>query len=224
MARQRFVVIGLGGFGSWVARALYDEGFDVIAIDLNEELVDRNTDVVTRCVVGDGTDPELLRRVGADEADVAVISTGEDLAASILAAMALKEMGVEEIFVKVRSLRAASALERFDIQETIFPEREAARRLARRLQSTMVLDYVSLGDDYAIQEIAVPDAWIGKTLRELALPREEGVQVVALYDVLNARWKVVPDPDEPLTESDVAVVAGHDETLTRLTREVSRER
>lgn len=223
MAAQRFVVIGLGGFGSWVARALYDQGFDVIAVDLSEELVDRYTDVVTRCVVGDGTDPELLKRVGASDAHSAVVSTGEDLAASIMSVMALKEIGVEDIYAKVPSLRAARALERFDIREMIFPEREAARRLARRLQSTTILDYISLGENYSIQEMAVPDAWLGKTLRELALPREHGVQVVALFDVLTDRWKVVPDPDEPLTESDVAVLAGKDETLARLTRIVEEE-
>lgn len=223
MAVQRFVVIGLGGFGSWVARALYDEGFDVIAIDLSEELVDRYTDQVTRCVVGDGTDPELLERVGASNADAAVVSTGEDLAASIMSVMALKEVGVEDIYTKVPSLRAARALEHFDIREMIFPEREAARRLARRLESTTILDYVSLGEGYSIQEMAVPDAWIGQSLRELGLPHEYGVQVVALFDVLRDRWNVVPDPDEPLTESDVAVVAGSDETLARLTQVVESE-
>ena len=220
MASRRFVVIGLGGFGSWVARALHDEGLDVVALDLDAELVDRYANLVTRCVVGDGTDPDLLERVGAAGADAAVVSTGGDLAASIMAVMALKEVGVKEIYAKVQSLRAARALERFDIREMIFPEREAAQRLARRLQSTTILDYVSLGEDYSIQEMAVPDAWLGKTLRELGLPRQYGVQVVALFDVLKGTWRVVPDPDEALTESDVAVVAGSDDTLARLTRVV----
>lgn len=223
MAAQRFVVIGLGGFGSWVARALYDQGFDVVAVDTNEELVDRYADVVTRCVAGDGTDPELLDRVGAADADAAVVSTGDDLAASILAVMALREVGIEKIYAKVPNLRAARALERFEIRELVFPEREAARRLARRIHSPTILDYVSLGEDYSIQEMAIPDAWLGKSLRQLSLPREYGVQVVALYDVLADEWKVVPDPDEPLTESDVALLAGSDETLARLTRMVENQ-
>lgn len=218
---KRFVVIGLGRFGSWVARSLHAQGFDVVAIDRDEELVDRFADEVTRCVAGDGTDPDVLLNVGAADADAAVVSTGTDLAASILATQALQQLGVEKIYAKVSSQRAARAMARFDVHEMVFPEREAADRLAHRLASNAVLDYVRLGEDYSIQEMAIPDDWLGKSLRELALPTEVGVQVVALHDLLTGTWNVVPDPDEPLTESDVAIVAGHDETLARFTRELS---
>lgn len=220
MASKRFVVIGLGSFGSWVAQALFDAGFDVIALDLNEELVDRFADRVTRCVVADGTDPEILREVGADRADAAVISTGTDLAATIMGVLALRDLGVDDIYAKITDLRAAKALERFEVRELIFPERDEAQRLARRLQSTTVLDYVPLGGEYSIQEMAVPHQWVGQTLRELSLPDEHGVQIIALYDVLRDQWQVVPDPDEALTESHVAVIAGPDTTLARLTRTV----
>jgi trk system potassium uptake protein TrkA len=219
---KRFVVIGLGRFGSWVARALYDQGFDVIALDTDPVLVDRYVDMVTRCVVADGTDREVLRKVGAADADAAVISTGNDLAATILATMALRDLGVETIYAKVASTRAARAMERFDITETIFPERQSAERLARRLASTTVLDYVQLGEGYSIQEMAIPDAWIGKSLRDLSLPSSREIQVVALYDVLTDRWEVVPDPDRPLRESDLAIVAGADEVLRALVRDVDR--
>lgn len=218
--KKRFVVIGLGRFGSWVARALHDQGFDVIAVDTDQTVVDRYADRVTRCVAGDGTNPEVLRRVGAEDADAAVISTGQDLAATILATLALLEVGVESIYAKASSVRDADALRRFDIRETIFPEREAAERLARRLSSTTVLDYIRLGEGYSIQEMAIPDSWIGRTLRELALPAERDIQVVALYDVLNDRWKVVPDPDQPLKESETAIVAGRDDVLANLVEEV----
>lgn len=219
---KRFAVIGLGQFGSWVARALYDQGFEVIAIDVDEVLVDRYADGVSRAVVGDATDTEILQKAGVDKADAAVVSTGDDLAATILTVLALKDLGVQRIHCKVASLRGAEALERFDVNETVFPEREAAQRLARRITSTTVLDYIPLGEDHAIQEMAIPDDWIGKTLRELALPSSRGVQIVALFDVLNDRWEVVPDPDLKLTESHVAIVAGRDETLEALTAEVER--
>ena len=217
---KRFVVIGLGRFGSWVARALYDQGFEVIAVDTDETLVDAHVDKVTRAVAGDGTEPETLRQIGAEEADAGVISTGTNLAASILAAMALRDVGVERLYAKVSSVRAARAMERFEIDELIFPERESAERIARRLASTTVLDYVQLGEGYSIQEMAIPDEWLGKTLRELALPTRHGVQVVALYDVLIDRWNVVPDPDAPLTESNIAILASDDETLAKLTKRV----
>lgn len=221
---KRFVVIGLGRFGSWVARALYAQGFEVIALDTDETLVDRNTDQVTRAVHGDGTNPDVLRRVGAAEVDAAVVSTGADLAATILATQALRDLGVEFIYTKVSSVRAAQAMERFGVTETIFPEREVAERLARRLASTTVLDYIQLGQDCSIQEMAIPDEWIGRTLRELALPTRRELQVVALFDVLHDQWNVVPDPDAPLKESDIAILAGHDETLRALTREMEARR
>lgn len=220
MASKRFVVIGLGRFGSWVAKALHDRGSDVIAVDLNETLVDRYADQVSRCVHGDATDPEVLRKVGAENADAAVVSTGTDLAATIMSILALKDVGIEDIYVKVAGPRAARALERFDIREMIFPEQEVAERLARRLESTTILDYVPLGLDYSIQEMAIPDDWIGETLRELALPREVGVQVVAIFDALTGTWDVVPDADEPLTDSQVVLLAGPDDTLAQLTRDV----
>jgi trk system potassium uptake protein TrkA len=221
---KRFVVIGLGRFGSWVARALHREGFEVIAMDTDEDLVDRFAHEVTRCVAADGTDPAVLRQIGAAGADAAIISTGENLAATILATLALREVGVATIYAKVSSARAAQAIERFDIAGTIFPERESAERMARRLSSTTILDYISLGEHYSIQEMAIPDSWIGRSLRDLQLPREHGVQVVALYDVLTDVWTVVPDPDAPLKESDVAIVAGDDQTLKRLTRDADRPR
>ncbi len=220
---KRFVVIGLGGFGAWVARALHAGGHEVVAIDQAEARVDGLAPAVTRAVVGDATDPDLLRRVGAEGADAAVVSTGEDLAASILAILALREVGVTDIYAKVSSPRAAQALERFDLVDMVFPEKEAAQRLAHRLTSTAVLDYISLGEEYSIQELAIPDAWVGRTLRELGLRQRYGIQVVALHDVLNGVWTVVPPPDEVLKESDVAVVAGRDEVLANLLRQVVGE-
>jgi trk system potassium uptake protein TrkA len=213
---RRFVVIGLGHFGGWVARALYEQGHDVIAIEQDGRLVDRFRNAVTAAVAGDATDRDLLRQVGAAEADAAIISTGEDLATSILATLALRDLGVKEIYVKVGSPEAARALEALDVRETIFPEREVADRLAHRITSKTVLQYVPLAPGLSIQELAIPDAWLGKSLRELALPATFGIQVVALHDMLVDSFEVVPDPDRPLRDSDVAIVAGRDDAIRGL--------
>lgn len=213
---KRFVVIGLGHFGSWVARALHAEGHEVLAVERRADLVDRYAEGVTRGVVGDATDRSLLDEIGAGGADAAVISTGGDLAASILATQALRDLGVEEIYVKVTSEEAARALETFGVTETIFPEQEVAYRLAHRLPSKTIMEYIPLVEGHSIQELAIPDAWLGRSLRELALPRQHGIQVVALYDVLAGELDVVPDPDQPLKDSDVAVVVGSDERIAAL--------
>ncbi len=213
---KRFVVIGLGHFGSWVARALHAGGHEVLAVERRSDLVDRYADGVTRGVVGDATDRNLLEEVGAGGADAAVISTGGDLAASILATQALRDLEVEEIYVKVTSQEAARALDAFGVTETIFPEREVAERLAHRLPSKTVMAYIPLAQGHSIQELAIPDDWLGRSLRDLALPRDRGIQVVALYDVLTGDLDVVPDPDQPLKESDVAIVVGADEEIAAL--------
>lgn len=215
-AMKRFLVIGLGHFGSWVARALHAQGHEVIAVEERGELVDRNASMVSRGVVGDATDRDLLREIGAATVDAAIISTGEDLATSILATLALKDMGVTDIYVKVTSPEAARALEAFKVRETIFPEREVAYRLAHRIASKTVLDYLPLSEGYSIQEIAIPDQWLGKSLRELALPQRFGIQVVAIYDVLADAMQVVPDAEKPLKESDVAIVAGRDDRVAQV--------
>lgn len=219
---QRFLVIGLGHFGSWAARSLYAQGHEVIAVEKRGDLVDRYADQVSRGVVGDATDRQLLEQVGAGEVDAAVISTGEDLATSILATIALRDLGLEDIYVKVTSREAARAVEAFEVRETIFPEREVADRLAHRLPSETVLDYIPLTEGHSLQEIAIPDRWLGDTLRELQLPQRYGVQVVAVYDVLTGTMRVVPDADAPLKESDVAIVAGEDRRVAEMLRE-SRE-
>lgn len=213
---KRFLVIGLGHFGSWAAKALYAKGHDVIAVDTSAELVDRHADDVTRGVVGDATDPELLKRIGADSVDAVIVSTGEDLAASILATLALRDLGLSEIYVKVTSTAAARAVEALNVRATVFPERVAAERLAQHIVSTAVLDYVPLGDGYSIQQIAIPDGWLGKSLRELELPRVHGIQIVALLDMLTGTLNVVPDADAPLKDSDVAIVAGPDDKIAEL--------
>ena len=213
---KRFLIVGLGNFGSWAARELFMQGYEVIAVDLNEDLVDRHGPDATRAVVGDGTDRRLLKEIGAETVDAAIVSTGEDLAASILISLALSDLGLTDIYVKVTSPEAARALEALRVKETIFPEQEAAHNLAHRIASRGVLKYTPLARGYSIQEVAIPDSWLGKTLRELALPYRHGIQVVAIYDVLQDQMQVVPDPDEPLKESDVAIVAGSDEAVARV--------
>jgi len=213
---QRFVVVGLGHFGSWIAQALYQQGHEVIGIDADPAVVDSLANAVTKGVVGDGTDRGLLAEVGVEGADAAVVSTGDDLAASVLATQALKDLRVRDVFVKVTSPEAARVSLALGVSDAIFPEREAALRLAHRLSSKAVFDYMPLAKGYSMQEIAIPDSWIGRSLRDLALPKSHGINVVAIYDVLMGTLQPVPDPDTPLKESDLAVVVGRDEAIAKV--------
>lgn len=213
---KRVVVIGLGNFGSAVADTFARKGHDVIAVDVDEDAVDRIAHRVARAVVADGTDPAVLAEVGADRADVAVVSTGDDITASILAILALQDLKIPNVQVKVISTPHARAVEKLGVTGTVFPERESGVRLAESLATTAVLNYIPLSPGFSLQEMAVPDAWIGKSLRELDLRSRHRVSVVALHDMLRDEVSGVPDPDEPLKESDALFVAGQVEDLARL--------
>ncbi len=214
--RKRFIVIGLGNFGSGVAEALHAKGHEVVAVDTDEHAVDRIGPKVSRAAVGDGRNRNVLERIGGEEIDSGIISTGDDLAASVLATMALRDLGVREIYVKVISLDHARIMDQLRVTETIFPERESAVRLAERIVSTEILNYVHIGKGFSLQELAVPERWIGRTLRELELPRRHRVSVLAVHDILNDAITAVPDPDAPLKESDTVIVSGADEDLQRV--------
>lgn len=215
MPTKRFVIVGLGNFGASVAEALHEKGHEVVALDSHEETVDRIAPFVTRAAVGDGRQAKTLERIGAKGADAGVVSTGDDITASILATMALRDLGVREIYVKVISRDHARVMEKIGVTESIFPERESALRLGTRIASRGILNYFRVGSEMSIQEMAVPEAWIGRSLRELELPRRFRVSVIAVHDMLKDDMKVVPDPDAPLKDSDTLLVAGKDEDLSR---------
>lgn len=212
---KRFVVVGLGNFGSSVAEALHEQGFEVVAIDRREEVVDMIASRVTRAAVGDGRMLAALEEAGARGADAGIVSTGDDITASILATMAMRDLGVRATYVKVVSADHARVMEKIGVTETIFPERESGQRLATRISTSGLLNYVRLGPQFSLQEMAVPEAWIGCTLRELELPRRFRVSVVAVHDILSDRMIPVPPPDSLLKESDTLLVAGRDEDLAR---------
>ncbi|HEX5520809.1 MAG TPA: TrkA family potassium uptake protein [Longimicrobiaceae bacterium] len=215
---KRFIVIGLGNFGASVAESLHAHGHDVIAVDTDGAAVDRIAPYVTRAAVGDGKQLPVLERIGARGADAGIVSTGDDITASILATLALRDLGVHEVYVKVISRDHARVMEKLGVTETVFPERESALRLGTRIASRGLLNYVSLGAGFSVQEMAVPEAWIGKTLRELELPRRYRISIIALHDVLRDEMSAVPAPDARLKDSDTLLVAGADEDLARAAR------
>lgn len=214
--RKRFVIVGLGNFGSAAARALYEQGHEIVAVDVDPDAVDEVAEFTTRAAVLDGSRREALKQLGAAKADVGIVSTGHNLSATVLATMAFRDLEVREVYAKVTSDEHARVMRRLGVTETIFPEREAAQNLAARLASGQVIDYVSLGSGIAIQEMAVPDSWQGKSLRDLDVRSRHELSVIAVHDVLTDAFHLPPDPDAPLKQSDTLLITGSAPALEKI--------
>ena len=209
---KTFLIVGLGRFGTAVARKLHELGNEVMAIDDNAELIQRISDHVTYAVVGDARDEEVLESLGVRNFDCAVVAIGDNLAASILITLNLKALGMPQIICKAKDEQQKRALEKIGADRVVIPEREMGTKLAQNLTSTSVLDYIELSDRCGIIEIKTPASWVGKDLRSLNVRAKYGVNVIALR---KADEIVVSfSPDEPLQENDVLVLIGTNQQLS----------
>ena len=213
---MNLAVIGLGQFGSALALELKKLKHHVTAMDSDPKAVARVQDVVDQAVVADCTDRSLLEELGLNLVDGAVISLGDHLGASILTTLHLKEMGVGRIVAKAVSPEHEKILKRVGAGEVVFPERDAAQRLARSLADPNLLDFLPIGDEFSVAELAPPDVLVGKSLAELSLRQNYGVNVIAVRELVPERTHLVPSANYVLKDSDVLVVAGRQEDLERL--------
>lgn len=215
---SRFAVIGLGRFGATLAQQLYQGGHEVIGLDVKPELVQALRDDVTQAVTVDVRDKTKLRSLGLKDVDVAVVSVGEHLEASTLAAFYMHELGVKVVARAVNSDHGR-ILEAIGVDEVIYPERDMALRLADRLVHPNLLDYVSLGPEYSVMEVAVPPSFLGRTLDDLRIRNRYNLQVVAIRDALTDSVNLLPQAADVLKDSDVLVVLGARDDLEKF-REV----
>lgn len=213
---RRVVVIGLGIFGSQLARQLYESGLEVVAIDKNRDVVQRIKDHSTKAVLADATDKEVLESIGIDAKDTVVISFGEDLSASTLLTLYLKEMKVKEIIVKVPNEDYKRILLKVGASEAIIPEREMANKVARSIISPNVLEYLPISEDYTIVELAPPTDFIGKSLADLDLRKKYALQVIAIRDVLTNKMQLVPRASAIIKDSDVLVIIGREDDIRKI--------
>lgn len=208
---KSYIVIGLGLFGAETARQLCSLGCEVLAMDISSELVQRVSNDVTHAVVGDGQDKEVLRALGAGNFDCAIIAIGDDLAASVLTTMNLKELEVPYIVCKAHDETHRRVLEKLGVDRVVIPEYEFAGKLARSLSSHNVLDYIELSEDYGILEVPAPKSWVGKTILELNVRAKLGVNIIAVES--GKTTNVSPSAHYRISEGDLMVVLGDNRAL-----------
>lgn len=212
--KKQYVVIGLGRFGSSVAKTLYSLGNDVLAVDSDEERVQNISDSVTHSVQADASDENSLRSLGIRNFDVAVITIGSDIQSSIMATLLTKELGVKYIIAKANNEMHAKVLYKIGADKVVLPERDMGVRIAHNLASANILDYIELSPDYSIAEIASPQEWQNKTLKELEMRTNYGINVVAIRK--ENHINVTPKADDIISSGDIIVAIGSYETLTKL--------
>ena len=214
--KKRVVVVGLGIFGINLVKELCKSGVEVIAIDKTKEAVQRVRDCATKAIVADGTDQELMNSIGLREDDIVIVSFGENLAASTLITLHLKQMKVKNIIVKAPNEDHKLILEKVGATEVIIPEKIMADKIAKGIVSPNVLDYIPLADGYMICEIAPPAGFIGKTLAELQLRNKYHIDVIAVRDMLTEKINMVPAAHFVVKDSEVLIVVGKEEDIDKI--------
>ena len=213
---KTFVVIGLGRFGTAIARELSTLGHEVLAIDEDEGAVERIADKVTHAVAGDAKDPEVLRTLGVRNYDCAVVAVGGDVGDSALITLNLKEQGVKEVVCKAQSHVHQRVLEKIGADRVIFPEHEMGVKLAQGLSSSNVLNFIEVSEDYGIVELETPKSWQGKTIKDLDVRNRYRVNIIAVRKAEDGQLQVSPIADYALCQGDRVVALGHNDDTNAL--------
>ncbi|MCS7461751.1 TrkA family potassium uptake protein [Paenibacillus doosanensis] len=211
--KKQFAVIGMGRFGSSVARTLADLGYEVLAIDASEQRTQEISAIVTHVVQADSTDEEALRSLGLRNFDVVIVAIGQDIQSSILTTIILKEIGVPKIVVKAQNELHGKVVKKIGADKVIYPERDMGQRVAHHLISSNILDYIELSDAYSIIEVQASRNLIGKNLRQLDIRAKYGCNVIAIK--MGARMNIAPNAEDLITENDTLVIVGKNEDLNQ---------
>lgn len=213
MAIKQYAVIGLGRFGTSIARRLHEAGQEVLGIDIDEESVEAAEGYVTHAVVADSTEEKALTMLEIKNFDCVIVAIGNDIQSSILTVMLLKNLGIKKVIAKALSKRHGQVLEAIGVHWIIYPERDMGERVANQLLSPNMLNYIELSKNYNIEEIIVPFKMVGKNLRELDVRAKYNVSVIAIMrsdDII-----ISPSPEELLQKEDILVTIGNRKDLAK---------
>lgn len=213
MKPKQFAIIGLGRFGASLGLELMEQGYEVLGIDRNEEVVEDMSELLTHTVVADATDEEVLKSLGIRNFDCGIVAIGNDIQMSILSAILLKELGVGMVVAKAISVLHGRALEKLGVDRVIFPERDMGIRVAHQLVTPNLLDYIELSKEYSIVELSVPQCLDGKMLGEINRRVNYSCTIVAIHKPTGVI--VAPTAMDVLNAGDIMVMIGANDSIDR---------
>ncbi|MGM9986682.1 MAG: potassium channel family protein [Bacillaceae bacterium] len=220
MRKKEFAVIGLGRFGGSVCRELSERGMDVLAIDTDEDRVNEFANIATHSVIADSTDEMVLKSLGIRNFEHVIVAIGDDIQASILTTLILKELGVQNITAKAQNDYHEKVLRKIGADRIVHPERDMGNRIAAQMASDMILDYLDLSDKHSIVEIKANHKINGKTFGQLQIRRRYKINIVAVkrdHEVI-----ISTSADQEILDGDVLVVIGTNEDIRRFDESMSR--
>lgn len=190
---KNILVIGLGHFGEYIAKQFHELGHQIMAVDINEERVDAILPYVNNAQIGDSTNPDFLKTLGVDNYDVCIVGVGDDFQSSLETTSLLKEMGAKQVVARAARDVHEKFLLRNGADEVVYPERQSALWTAIRYSSEHIFDYTELTEDYAIFELSIPPAWVGKKVSELNIRTEQETKVLAFKKNQQLNMNITPD-------------------------------
>ncbi|MFA6548778.1 MAG: TrkA family potassium uptake protein [Candidatus Margulisiibacteriota bacterium] len=217
--KKQFAVLGIGRFGSKIARELYYKKQEVIAIDKDESVIENIKDHVTHAFVGDITDEMALKEAGVLDCDVVVIAESTNMESNIIAAQICKSMGIRKVICKAHNTVHGKILSKLGVDEIVFPEQDTAIKLVNRLTSQGVLDYFELGNDVQIVGTLPPERWVGQSLSDLDLRNKHNITVVAVRR--GNENLVIPAWSTKVEKEDVLVLFGREDSLRKLNLDIT---
>jgi trk system potassium uptake protein len=213
---KKFAVIGLGNFGFHAAKALYEDGNAVLAVDTDKGRVQGIDAYCTEAVVLDATDKDALKALGLEHMDGVIVSTGTKISTSILICLFLHEIGIKKILVKALDQDHEKILKRVGANEIIHPERDMAVRISRGLSRPNVLDFIPLADDFDLIQVGPPREFIGKSLKDLNLRAKYNVHIIAIKELIPENFVLVPPASFVIKDSDVLIMLGKSEDIRKI--------
>lgn len=211
---KSFAIIGLGLFGTQLAKELYNYGNNVLVIDSNVKIIEQIADDVSCAVCLDAKDRIALSNLGINKYDCVIVALSGDLATSVLITMNLKALNVKQIICKVQNDTDKEVLETLGASTCIIPEHIAATKLSKKLLDNNILDFTQLSDNHSMVEMSVPTNWINKSLIELNIRKAYRVNIIGIKT--QEKLRVDFDPAEALQPSDILLIIGNNSYLDKL--------
>ncbi|MBT2691741.1 TrkA family potassium uptake protein [Bacillus sp. ISL-55] len=209
--KKLFAVIGLGRFGGSLVEEFHHLGFEVLAVDKDEERVNRYSQFATHAVVANAMNENNLKGLGLKNVDIAIVSFGGNIEASILTTLLLKDLGVKQVWVKALSENHQKVLEKIGADRVIHPEREMAKRIAHHVTSDKIIDFIELSKDHSIAEIISTKKVTDKTLNELNVSANYGCNIIGIQR--GEKFIISPSVEEVICPNDILIVLGHNKQI-----------